>query len=92
MPGEPWFYAAIGVVTGAHLLALAYVALARDGTPWSRPADRDGDGSGPDTCACPDCGAENDPEYRFCRRCVGELPRASSESAGPGGAATRPDT
>lgn len=24
--------------------------------------------------ACPECGAANNPGYRFCRRCVSELP------------------
>lgn len=27
--------------------------------------------------ACLHCGAENEPEYRFCRSCVNELPGAS---------------
>lgn len=28
------------------------------------------------TVACPNCGAANEPRYRFCRSCVTELPAA----------------
>jgi ribosomal protein L40E len=27
----------------------------------------------PDVSLCPECGAENDADYRFCRECVGPL-------------------
>ena len=34
------------------------------------PAHEDAD---PDVALCPDCGAENDADYQFCRECVGLL-------------------
>jgi len=29
--------------------------------------------SEPDVALCPECGAENDPDYKFCRDCVSVL-------------------
>ncbi|MFB6176975.1 MAG: hypothetical protein ABEI99_07520 [Halobaculum sp.] len=31
---------------------------------------------------CPGCGTENDPDYRFCRQCVSELPVGLSRGDG----------
>jgi len=70
----------------------------RDRTRAEREPDPEGD---PDrgttappadgeTISCPTCGASNDPEFRFCRRCVSDLtdgprPRGGRGSAGLGG-------
>ena len=35
--------------------------------------DGDDDARGP-SVTCPKCGAENDPEFTYCRDCVAELP------------------
>lgn len=37
-------------------------------------AGADDDGAAGATVACPECGAENDPAFRYCRDCVAELP------------------
>ncbi|NUB92679.1 zinc ribbon domain-containing protein [Haloterrigena sp. SYSU A558-1] len=34
-----------------------------------------------ETVVCPDCGAENDLDYRFCRNCVEELPGSAVGTA-----------
>jgi ribosomal protein L40E len=39
----------------------------------SHPADLTSEPENPDLTLCPACGAENDPGYDFCRRCVGSL-------------------
>jgi hypothetical protein len=46
---------------------------------------------GDDGVECPRCGTENDPEYRFCRSCVAQLPGAGStrNRASPPGWLTR---
>lgn len=40
----------------------------------------------PSQGVCPQCGIENDPEYTFCRECLGRLaaprPRSTSRSTG----------
>lgn len=69
------------LVTVGGYLYLVYRRL--NGTLAGRSgASRVGAGADPDdaidrdagTVACPDCGAENELEYTYCRRCVGELP------------------
>lgn len=80
------FVAATAVLLVAlHVAVAAYlyrVALGRDGagsdaaaadderppSPGGRRADP-GDGRIP----CPTCGTPNDPQYRYCRRCVADL-------------------
>ncbi|WP_049926548.1 DUF7577 domain-containing protein [Halopiger goleimassiliensis] len=38
---------------------------------------------------CPDCGAENDLGYTYCRRCVGELPGGANHRRTGGSPARR---
>lgn len=38
-----------------------------------------------ETVTCPECGADNDPEYRYCRDCVAELPGSDEIVGGPTG-------
>ncbi len=66
-------------------------------TPVRRPptsggeadeGERAHDGPAPEseeTVTCPECGAGNDPEYRFCRDCVAELPGSDGIGGGPTG-------
>lgn len=45
-----------------------------------------------DGIRCPDCGAENGVQYRFCRRCIAELPgtyHSGGSSAPPLGRGSR---
>lgn len=51
-------------------------ALDRDPDRDSRPV-RDAD---PGVVTCPDCGAENEQGYRYCARCVAELPGADGRT------------
>jgi hypothetical protein len=74
--------ATVSVIVGVTL-AILLVNAALAVYAWTRrPATaehdsavekrtRSGDAS---TVACPNCGAENEPEYRYCRACVSELP------------------
>jgi hypothetical protein len=81
MTGQ-WVYGAVFVLSVLHLLALAYAYRNRPG------AGEEGGAPGRDAAAasgatghahgedveCPECGAVNARSYRFCRRCVAELP------------------
>ncbi|MDH5020912.1 zinc ribbon domain-containing protein [Halobacterium rubrum] len=53
--------------------------------------DQSSTAPGDDGVECPRCGTENDPEYRFCRSCVAQLPGAGStrQRASPPGWLTR---
>jgi len=70
MIGEPWLSGALLAITAVHLLTVLYVVRLRRtaGVERDRPT-----ADGP-VVECPSCGAENGTEYRFCRRCVAELP------------------
>lgn len=80
MTANPWVDAAVAILLGVHLVVLLYAATVRARGSWSAAdsvnlasdegESRDEDG----VCRCPECGAENEAEYRFCRSCVAELP------------------
>ncbi|NHN47897.1 zinc ribbon domain-containing protein [Halostella sp. JP-L12] len=75
-----WLYAALFALVAVQLAAIYLNLTAR------RDTKRE-DGSvaaSADAVTCPDCGAENEREYRFCRRCVGELPGSAPLPAGGG--------
>lgn len=80
---KPWVYGSMFAISLLYLLALLYFYRARTrrtslsvvGDDTSEPADGHIEGD-TETVACPDCGTENEPGYRFCRSCVGELPGA----------------
>jgi len=92
--GEPWLYAAAGADVVVHLAAFAWMLRrtdASDARPSADPANATGDvtASPPsdvdpvesdEAVVCPHCSVENDPDYRFCRYCSGEL----GGGAGPG--------
>lgn len=73
-------YGSIILVT-VHLILVALLSLYRSGsseraetTAGPEPAgavDRDAE-----TVTCPNCGADNELGYRYCARCIDELPGA----------------
>lgn len=79
MPPESWTYWLLFAVAGFHLLAVLYRHLATPATTVAtgdraaEPAREVGTGE----VACRECGTVNEQEYRFCRRCVAELPGAT---------------
>lgn len=77
---EPWMYGLLAAGAGVHLLVVVVASYVR----WERVAA--GAASG-DAVICTSCGTDNDPEYRFCRRCITELPG----SVHPGGTAAPTD-
>lgn len=87
MQGNEWVYVAIAALLGAHAVMLVYAyrsqgsetSLSRfsEGPDRSEPASPTNDESSDEGyCRCPNCGAENDTTYRFCRECIAELPAA----------------
>ncbi len=75
MIGESWFVGAMLALIGLQVLTLVAAYWRGEGPfdsakPVSDRHETPGDGA----LRCPDCGAENDVEYRFCRQCVAELP------------------
>mgnify|MGYP000117195005 CR=1 FL=1 len=82
-----WVYGAILVLSVLHLLALAYAYRNRPDAGGDEREGRDAAGRGAtgvdgettdhahgEDVECPECGAVNGRDYRFCRRCVAELP------------------
>jgi ribosomal protein L40E len=75
MTGD-WVFGAIAVLALLHGMTLLYAyrrGTARGAaTPDAESYVRD------DGVECPSCGADNGTGYRFCRRCVSELPGSVS--------------
>ncbi|MFB6103436.1 MAG: hypothetical protein ABEJ73_12850 [Haloplanus sp.] len=66
----------VALVANAALLAYAWLRRSRDTDTVRRVGTRErpADTPAPATIRCPNCGSANDPDYRFCRECVAELP------------------
>ncbi|WP_121822889.1 DUF7577 domain-containing protein [Halostella salina] len=79
-----WLYGALALAVALQAVAVLLGLWVRR----RRERTRDGDRSEA-AVACPDCGAENEPGYRFCRRCVAELPGARPTTPAGGPPATR---
>jgi hypothetical protein len=84
MTTGPWLYALLIVVVGAQLLTVAYVSrrMRFHENDASQTASA-GRSAGSDEVVCPDCGAENEPGYRYCGRCVSELPGTAAVDRRP---------
>lgn len=78
---QAWLTAALVGVTVLHAVVLFASVRTRRARRRSSEAAVDGDG-----LACTDCGAENEPGFRYCGACVAELP--GTGAAGGGGGAT----
>lgn len=91
MDPQPILYGS--VLLGLVYLFLVFVLSRRrsssfggDATPAGSETE-DGVDRDPDRITCPNCGAENERGYRYCARCVDELPGAAPRqpsSAAPG--------
>ncbi len=66
---EHWVYAAIGLLLVLHVVVL--VRAYRKAGEGSRQRE---EYRTPHGIECPNCGSANGEEYRYCRRCVTELP------------------
>jgi ribosomal protein L40E len=92
---DPQVYGLLGAVLLLHLGTLAYVYLRRSRSveragdtdaaadaadvTADRRVDTGPSGSEEGPIVCSQCGARNEPNYRFCRICVADLPgRATS--------------
>lgn len=67
-------------LVGIQLVALLYLYYRTDGEPSATATTEeptDDPANPPDgadgVVECGDCGAENDPSYRYCRQCVADL-------------------
>ncbi len=66
---EPgWLLVWFGGLTLVHLVVLA--AILRG---WSGGNERSTDVGQTEAGTCPECGTQNNPEYRYCRSCVSTL-------------------
>lgn len=80
MLGEPWFFGAMLALIALQALTLV-VSYWRGTGPFAATDSEPEVTSAGGAVLCPDCGAENVPEYRFCRHCVTELPGGISSSS-----------
>lgn len=80
MLDSQWLLWLVLGLTAAHTLVV-YLAYRR--------RDDQSEYVGADSVACPDCGTENDPGYRYCRACVAELPGETAVQHRPASAAGR---
>lgn len=76
---QDWVFLAMGLLLVMHL-AVVLSAL------WFRSLSVHGqteDTTVADEVTCPCCGALNEPDYKYCRKCVTELPVGISLTDGP---------
>lgn len=73
MNGEAWIYGSILALIAVQVLTLV-VAYWRGEGPFDSPGTLDSEPVENGAVQCHNCGAENAVEFRFCRRCVTELP------------------
>ena len=80
----------IGVLVLVHIGLLAYAFVRASGrTRGVRSSGGHKKAHTRDDIECPDCSTPNSPEYRYCRRCVTELPTGVSFTRNAGGERTR---
>lgn len=64
-------------LVGIQLVALLYLYYRTDGDPSATATTAEPTDDPPNppdgVVECGDCGAENDPSYRYCRQCVADL-------------------
>lgn len=85
---QAWLIATVVGLMALHLLVVLSALRARRTEP-ARTVDRTASGVG---VRCPDCEAENEPGYRFCRQCVTELPGRAARGDGASSPASRRPT
>lgn len=71
---EPWLYTSLAIAGLFHLVAVIYAWWKlehADGQVSDVRTAHSGDGS---EVTCPECGTDNERDYRFCGECVAELP------------------
>lgn len=78
MIGEPWLYGSMVATTVLYLGVFLYARYRSSGDRAPAEADHGTVVEGT-LVACPSCGVDNERGYRFCRRCVTELPGAVSD-------------
>lgn len=82
MNGEVWIYGSILALIALQVLTLA-VAYWRGEGPFDSSESIDPETVEDGAVRCNYCGVENAVEYRFCRRCVTELPGAFHPGRSP---------
>jgi len=85
MMGSEWLYAAIALLVGLHVLTMLYAyrsqgepaasATQQETEPTPAPSDSESD----ERVRCQHCGANNERDYRFCKRCVADLSGSASQ-------------
>jgi hypothetical protein len=77
-----WLFVVLGVMILVHLAVLVYALRQRGpsvgATGAGNPARSSQHVHQHDGMQCPECGEQNEPEYRYCRQCVSELPTGVS--------------
>lgn len=79
MTAEPWLLGSTVLLCLLYTAVLFHLYQLRKTTPahnaGAESANTDSPmGESKEGITCPSCGSTNNPEYRFCRECVGELP------------------
>ncbi|MEF8812464.1 MAG: zinc ribbon domain-containing protein [Halovenus sp.] len=83
-----WAIGALTAMLLVHLTVVLYALLRDDTTTESGPTSISNRKQyvTDDGVACPNCGEINEPDYKYCRQCVSELPTGVSflrASSGP---------